>query len=94
MYNLWEVQVKQIISQPGKASVGWGRGGGEVQKSLLAQKGESSLQVQGYMGSHRQNRQLYLLFYPLAMQSVVCRSAALALPGTLLELQNLRLHQT
>ena len=28
MYNLWEVQVKQIISQSGEASVGWGQGGG------------------------------------------------------------------
>lgn len=71
-----------------------GRGRAEVQKSLSTERRESCLQVQGYMGSHRQNRQLYLLFYPLAMQRWVCRSAALALPGTLLELQNLRLHQT
>lgn len=91
MYILREVQVKQIISQPGEASVGRERGA-EVIPSTERRELSPSSGVHGL--SQTAHVQFYLLFYPLAMQSLVCRSAALALPGTLLKLQILRPHQT
>lgn len=86
-----EVQVKANYISAWEASCGMGAGrgrGAEVTPSTERREFSPSSGVHGLLQTEQA---VILAFYPLAMQSVVCRSAALALPGTLLELQNLRL---